>query len=247
MEENLNESIIPKNTGDENTVITETNNGDKDYEGTPEPEHGNDSDTKYFKTFETKEEYQDNIDRIFNSRFKDYKETKSKYENLMSNLKNYFDTDDDDAAVNMFSNHMDKQQAEKKGLSLEDYRKYSALEKKAGMYDSLVMQQQEQRARQAHIDSVRSELTKAADAIKAADSSFDLVKAYRSDSTFKKTLEETGSVPQAYTAMMNNKKKTPAFRENGSSYISTGHISATAANLSDADFEEYIKKIEGTL
>lgn len=247
----MNEDIISSEEFEEESQTAVLENGDNITEGEPEPESAEKGEEKYFKTFETKEEYQNNIDRIFNSRFRDYKETKTKYENIVDELKNYFDTTDDAAALSMFSEHMSRQNAEKKGISVQDYKKYALLEKKAGKYDELMQQQAaaeaERLAKESRSNAIRSRLFSEADIIKKTDKSFNLQKLYDSDDDFKKDLEESGSVFLAYTRMKSRLGKHGSFRESGSSDMAAGHVSATAADLSDSEFEKYINKIQGNL
>ncbi len=165
------------------------------------------NDAPVYKTFQTKEEYQSNIDKIFNSRFRDYKETKEKYENVVNGLKHYFGAEDEEAALGMLSGKTEQQEK---------------------------------------IQAVRNRLFSEAETIKEHDGAFDLQRLYDTNEKFRNELEKTGSVYKAYLALR-SERKSRSFKESGSEPLSSGRVSSSPADLSDEDFDKYIKKIEGNL
>ena len=249
MENELNEITDNEFSESEALIEEAENTGDDNIQDISESDASEKGEPKYFKAFETKEQYQNNIDKIFNSRFKDYKETKSKYEDIIDNLKKYFDTEDDSVALDLFGKHMNEQIAEKKGISVDEYKKYSIIEKKADKYDALIEKQlsaiNELREQENRNAQLRSRLFNEAAIISKEDKEFDLNHLYNNDKEFKNDLESTGSVYLAYTKLKSRKQKNIKFNESGSSNLTSGHISASAADLSDLDFENYINKIQG--
>lgn len=214
-----------------------------------DPEGG--SDTKPFRVFANEDEYQSEIDRIFSKRHKDYKDLKSERDSIVDYLKEFYDTDSDSEAVELFKNQMIAKKSAERGISAEEYSEQKETERKAKLYD-------EQQKQQNDVEQLRNRLFNEESEIKKSDSSFDLMSVYGSDKQFKSDLDESGSVYLAYANYVKRAQKVPSkaapavvnkpqrnFSEVGTKPSASGKVSTSPAELSDEDFEAYIKKIQG--
>lgn len=233
-----------------------------------EEESESDDVAEPFKSFATEEEYQGEIDRIFSKRFHDYKRVTEERDEMLDNLKEFYGVDDSEEAYSLFKNQLVASKAEDAGLSVDDYVEQSEQARKAKAYDK-------QMEYQERVEQERQRLISEAEQIKSDDKTFDLLKVYNSDKDFKADLDRTGSVYLAYANYVKRlpqsaeptapseselamrvsagqeKMSVPSkrsFKEGGTAKSSSrGRVSSSPADLSDDDFEEYIKKIEGNL
>ena len=214
-----------------------------------EPDADSDPEESVFKTFKSKEEYQAEIDRIVTNRVREHRQIKSEYDELASELMEFYDVDEPEEAVKRFKEQMLRRKADENGMSEDEYRSHSEKEKKVKAYDA--MQEQQQR-----VADVRTRLFFEAEQIKQNDKSFDLQKVYDSDAQFKTDLDNTGSVYLAYANLTKRqatkpaaKKTAPApnkqrsFKEGAVSTTATGRVKTSAADLSDEEFDKYINNI----
>ena len=214
-----------------------------------DPEGG--GETKPFRVFANEDEYQSEIDRIFSKRHKDYKDLKSERDSIVDYLKEFYDTESDSEAVELFKNQMIAKKSAEKGITAEEYSEQKETERKAKLYD-------EQQKQQNDVEQLRSRLFSEESEIKKSDSSFDLMSVYSSDKQFKSDLDDSGSVYLAYANYVKRAQKAPAkvaapaankpqrnFSEVGTKPSASGKVSTSPAELSDEDFEAYIKKIQG--
>lgn len=217
------------------------------------PEGGSD-ESKPFRVFNDEQEYQSEIDRIFSKRHKDYKDLKSERDSIVDYLKEFYDTDDDAEAVELFKNQMIAKKSAEKGITAEEYSEQKETERKAKLYDK-------EQQRQNDVEQLRSRLFNEESEIKKSDSTFDLMSVYSSDKQFKSDLDESGSVYLAYANYVKRAQKSSkppskavptavnkpqrSFSEVGTRPNSPGKVSTSPAELSDEDFEKYIKKIQG--
>ena len=213
-----------------------------------EPEKEEPENPKPFKSFATQKEYQAEIDRIFSKRHKDYNDLKEKNNNLVEKIKEFYEADDEKTALELFDNQILQQKAESEGVTAEEYKKKSTIAAKAKAYDDI-------QAKNAEVETQRKRLFTEESNIKSSNPAFDLRKMYATDPAFKSDLDQSGSAYANYVNRKSNpSEKPPAakkkrdFTESGSNpSASAGRVSTSPADLSDKDFEDYIKKIEGIL
>lgn len=243
----------------ESGLITDddTDNFNASSEGTEEAERKAESESipnepeqsEPFRTFATQAEYQAEIDRIAAKRNKDYHQTKATMDDLANELMDFYGVDDRDTAIQRFKNQMNQRKADERGLTVEEFTEQSETERKAKAYDKLETER-------ARVQEVRSRLFAEADQIKQSDSEFDLQSVYDTDATFKADLDSTGSVYFAYankikrdaakkqTAVPQPKQqKQRAFKEGALSSSASGRVNTSTADLSDDEFEKYLKNI----
>lgn len=246
--ESKSESIANQDQGDEGGGVEPEANPDE-----AKPEESGSDEAKPFRVFNDEQEYQSEIDRIFSKRHKDYKDLKSERDSIVDYLKEFYDTDNDSEAVELFKNQMIAKKSAEKGITAEEYSEQKETERKAKLYD-------EQQKQQNDVEQLRSRLFSEESEIKKSDSSFDLMSVYSSDKQFKSDLDDSGSVYLAYANYVKRAQKAPAkavpapaaankpqrnFSEVGTKPSASGKVSTSPAELSDEDFEAYIKKIQG--
>lgn len=199
-----------------------------------------------FKTFNSQNEYQAEIDRIISKRIKDYRGAVAEHDNLVNQLKEFYDVDEPEEAIKLFKNQLKAQKVAESGMSEEDYDKDQVNKQKIKAYDALIAEKQQR-------NNLRGRLYAEAGRIRENDSTFDLQSVYNSDAEFKRDLEQSGSVFFAYSQLVQRAaKKTSAapaeknkrtFSEEGATPARKGQVSTSAANMTDEDFEAYIKNI----
>ena len=223
-------------------------------ESIPDEPESNQNNEPY-KVFSSKEEYQAEFDRIFNNRHRDYAQSKALNDDLTNELMDFYGVDDRDTAVQKFKEQMNRRKAEERGMSEDEYKEHSDMERKAKAYDAYAKQQQA-------VQSLRNRLFAEADQIRQTDSGFDLQAVYDSDSDFKADLDRTGSVYLAYAnktkrdaakpqqkkvttvAPAQKQQKQRVFREGALSTSASGRVNTSPADLSDEEFEKYIENIK---
>jgi hypothetical protein len=215
-----------------------------------EPDADSDPEETVFKSFKSKEEYQAEIDRIVTNRVREHRQIKSEYDELANELKDFYGVDEPEEAVKRFKQQMLRQKADESGMSEDEYVAHSETERKVKAYDAMQEQQKK-------ISETRSRLFGEAEQIKLTDKGFDLQSAYDTDAEFKADLDNTGSVYLAYANMVKRnatkatKKTAPApvtktkraFKEGAVSTTAGGRVKTSAADLSDDEFDKYIKEI----
>ena len=211
-----------------------------------DPEGG--GETKPFRVFANEDEYQSEIDRIFSKRHKDYKDLKSERDSIVDYLKEFYDTESDSEAVELFKNQMIAKKSAERGISAEEYSEQKETERKAKLYD-------EQQQKQNDVEQLRSRLFSEESEIQKSDKSFNLQSVYASDKAFKDDLDASGSVYLAYANYIKRSATTPAkvakkqpqrnFSEVATKPSASGKVSTSPSELSDEDFEAYIRKIQG--
>ena len=239
--ESKSESIVNQDQGDEGGSVEQEAEADE-----ADPEGG--GETKPFRVFNDEQEYQSEIDRIFSKRHKDYKDLKSERDSIVDYLKEFYDTDNDSEAVELFKNQMIAKKSAERGISAEEYSEQKETERKAKLYD-------EQQQKQNDVEQLRSRLFSEESEIQKSDKSFNLQSVYASDKAFKDDLDASGSVYLAYANYIKRSATTPAkvakkqpqrnFSEVATKPSASGKVSTSPSELSDEDFEAYIRKIQG--
>lgn len=201
-----------------------------------------------FKSFGTQEEYQAELDRIVSKRISNHRRAEQEYDELADELAQFYGVDDRTEAVKRFKEQMNQRKADERGLTVEEFTEQSETERKAKAYDKLETER-------ARVQEVRERLFAEADQIKQSDNKFDLQSVYDTDTAFKADLDSTGSVYLAYankikrdaakkqTAPPQKQQKQRAFKEGALSSSSAGRVNTSAADLSDDEFEKYLKNI----
>ena len=212
----------------------------------PEGEKGK---AEPFRVFADENEYQAEIDRIFSKRHKDYKELKDEHVGIVDTLKEFYNVEDDKEAVKLFTEQMTAQKAAEANLSVDDYKKEQETQKKARAYDDMQNENKQ-------IEDTRNRLFAEESQIQSSDKGFDLRSVYNSDTQFKNDLDSSGSVFFAYANYIRRSASAPktvakaeppksrSFNEVGTRPTTAGRVDSSPADLSDEEFEAYIRKIQ---
>ena len=222
----------------ENTPISKT--------GNVEPEDG--EEEKPFRIFATKEEFQGVIDGIMGERLKKNREDMSKLDGLKRQALNFYGTDDADTALKQLIEDIEQQNADKKGMSVEEYKQQSK--------DSIDAQKYREEQRKAtdrdnQIAEIQQKWQSESEDLRAIVPEFDFAKAMQ-NKTFYDNIVRGKSVSTAYLAANTQntvigrvKTQRRAIIQNGNMKGNTaGKVEANPATMSDADFRKYIDRIQ---
>ena len=214
---------------------------------------------KPFKTFQSAEEYQSEIDRIFSKRFHDYKRTKADHADLLENLCDIYGVQTPFEAANMLRN------------KAENIRRTAAPSRRVqSVPQGLYPEADKPESPEKHYVRMFNQL----DSLQQFDPNFSANEVYANDPQFKSILHRTNSPYIAYAdyikrtvrsnateqkatqsmqqkALKNDfpgesrKIRERTFKEGAATLPSSaGRVETDASRLSDEEFEKYIKKIE---
>lgn len=202
---------------------------------------------KPFKSFDTEEEYKAEIDKIMSEKDLGYEKVKAQRDELIENLKAFYETDDAEEAAKLFSEQISGQKAAAKGMTPDEYKADEENKRKIKAYDMM-------EAERKKIADIREKLFAEEGRIKETDKDFDLQKVYNEDEQFKADLKASDSVFFAYANYVRRKsqktqdapkKKERSFHEEASTTTTSGGVKSSAMNLPDKEFDKYISDIMG--
>ena len=202
---------------------------------------------KPYKSFETEEEYQAEINKIMSGKDTEYERVKAQRDELIENLKAFYETDDAEEAAKLFSEQISGQKAAAKGMTVDEYKTEEENSRKIKAYDMM-------EAERKKIADIREKLFAEESRIKETDKDFDLQKVYNEDEQFKADLKSSDSVFFAYANYVRRKsqktqdapkKSERSFHEEAATTTTSGGVKGSAVNLPDKEFDEYIRKIMG--
>lgn len=235
-----NDSVKEEKTeaADEETTPAEAKAGTEDADSAGAAE-------KPFKVFNTQEEYQGVIDGIIGERLKKSREGMESLERLKRYALNFYDTDDGDAALSQLMEDLQQQNADKHGVSMEEYERQTR--------DSIDAQKyREERERvsneQQRIAQIQQKWQNESEELKKIVPAFDFAKAMQNQ-TFYNGIVSGMSVSTAYLAANKSteqaqKPQRRVIAQNGSMKGGTANAAANPASMSDADFMAYIERLK---
>lgn len=205
------------------------------------------SENKPFKVFNTQSEYQSEFDRIIGERLKKNRESMETLEGLKQLSLNFYGTDNGDTAIGQLMEDLQAQNAEKRGVSVDDYKRQ--------MEDSIDAQryrdeQQRKASEKQQIADIQSRWQKEAEDLKEIVPDFDFAAAMR-NKTFYDSIVNGKSVSNAYLAA-NRAAPAPAVKQprkvieqNGNmKNAGIGKVTMNVDTMSDDEFEKYIDRIQ---
>ena len=205
-------------------------------------------EAKPFRVFSTQEEFQGVIDGIIGERLKKNRESMNTLESLKQHALNFYGTDDGDTALVQLIEDLQQQNAEKKGVSVEDYKQQSQDSIDAQKYRN---EQKQATERDNQIAEIQKRWQRESEDLKAIVPDFDFAKAMQ-NKAFYENIVNGKSVSTAYLAA--NKQNTAAvpkpqrraIAQNGNMKGgAAGKVEANPASMSDAEFRKYIDRIQG--
>lgn len=198
-----------------------------------------------FRVFKTQQEYQSTIDGIIGERLRKNRESMNTLDSLKQLSQSFYGGDDGDAAIKQLIDDLQSQNAEKKGITVDEYKEQSQNRIDAEKYR---MQQQQQTAQTERIEQIKSRWQSESEELKKVIPDFDFQKAMQNKSFYDNIISGM-SVSAAYLAVtkldaVNNAKRRNIV-QNGSIKGSGGKVESNPAAMSDTDFINYINKIKG--
>lgn len=207
-----------------------------------------------FKTFETQEEWQSEIDRIIGDRLKNTHKVIDEYDALKHTLSDYYGAKNADEAIRLFREDIDSQMAEREGVNVDVYRRVQNAEQENAQYKrqlEAINEARREEQRQAQARAIQADWEKQAAELKKAVPNFDL-KANMQNSEFADyVVDKRLSIADAYYLTRRAEQMTKAsqrqerrpIHENGAMQKTSGGSAYTDINkLSDSDFEKYLEK-----
>lgn len=208
---------------------------------------GSDEKSEPFRVFNTQEEYQGVIDGIMGERLKKTRESMNTLEGLKQQALTFYGADDGDTALAQLIEDLQMQNAERKGVSIEDYMQQSQDSIDAQKYRN---EQSRKMYEQQRIADIQQRWKTESEELKRIVPDFDFVKAM-ANNEFYDSIVNGMSVSNAYlnvnmpnTAAMSKKRR--GILQNGNMKGgSTGRVEANPAAMTDKDFAKYIERIKG--
>lgn len=207
-----------------------------------------------FRTFETQQQWQAEIDRIIGDRLKNTHKVMDEYDALKRTLSDYYGAKDADEAVRLFREDIEGQMAEREGVNVDVYRRVQNAEQENAQYRrqlEAINEARREEQRQAQARAIQADWENQAAELKKAVSDFDL-KANMQNSEFADYVVNRGlSIADAYYLTRRAEQMTKAsqrqerrpIHENGAMQKTSGGSAYTDINkLSDSDFEKYLEK-----
>ena len=235
---------VPENQSEVQADDEQDGQDNSDNTGNAEPTDA--AKAEPFKVFNTQEEYQSVIDGIIGERLKKNREGMETLEGLKQHALSFYDTDDGDAALRQLIDDLQQQNAEKHGVSAEEYRQQTQDSIDAQKYRE---EQSRISSEQQRIADIQSKWQRESEDLKRVIPDFDFAKAMQ-DKTFYDNIVNGSSVSTAYLAANKPAQEQPKPRrpiaQNGNMKGGrAGKVEANPASMSDADFARYIERIKG--
>lgn len=244
--------VKPSEASDEEQSAAESGGSEdnSDEKGTAKPA-GADDKTQPFKTFQSQEEYQSEIDRIVSKRYGELRQKNRGELEMLDRLKTqarnfYTDAADDDAAVAELIADLQQQNADRQGIGIEEYKQNMQQAEDAKRFRD---QQSLEAQQQARITEIQNRWRAESESLKKIVPTFDFQKALE-NKTFYDAISAGESVHMAY--MMANKqaeaqKPQPPARKPIAQVAQqkggmAGKTHVNVDNMTDEEFDEYISR-----
>lgn len=207
-----------------------------------------------FKIFKTQEEYQSEIDGMIGKRLADvrqkqeqYEKSQAKFNDMMTEIKGFYNIDDDEKAYQMLIGDMREQAAQKRGMDVDTYVKRQEIEKKARAFDERMRSEQLAIQENAQIQAIRQRWDSEAAELKKTVPQFDLADTINTNPAFKEKLANGYSVLDAYKLtvppVQTPVRRKPISQVGAGTRQAGSAASKNPANLPKKDFESYIASI----
>ena len=201
-----------------------------------------------FKVFNTQEEYQSEFDRVIGERLKKSRESVETLEGLKQQALNFYGTDDGDTALRQLIDDLQAQNAEKRGVSVEDYDRQTRDSIDAQKYRE---EQSRISSEQERVAQIQQKWQNEREELKRIVPDFNFAKAMQNQA-FYNNIVNGMSVTGAYlavnqqTAQAEKPKSRKPIQQNGNAKGgNAGRVESNPASMSDADFARYIERIRG--
>ena len=204
--------------------------------------------TEPFRVFNTQEEYQSEFDRVIGERLKKSRESVETLEGLKRHALNFYGTDDGDTAIRQLIDDLQAQNAEKHGISVEDYNKQTQDSIDAQKYRE---EQSRITSEQEKVAQIQQKWQSESEELKRIVPDFDFAEAMQNQA-FYNNIVNGMSVSGAYLAVNQQTARTekpkttrkPIPQNGNAKGTNAGRVDGNPAAMSDADFARYIEKIQ---
>lgn len=205
----------------------------------PAPEEKAAPEKKPYKSFDTKEAYQEEFNKHFSKRHKNHKEM----EEVLALARESFGGGDDRTVLSRLKQDLIKNAAEEHGKTAAEYEEDIELRRKASLYDEMEKEQEERK-------QIMNRWIEDSEKIKAVNPDFDLEEALKNPE-FRENLVSKGmSVAEAAYALLNGAKPQAPKRnilQNASSQTGSSTVRRDPSQMSDSEFRNYIAGIKGNI
>lgn len=203
-----------------------------------------------FKTFASQEEYQDEIDRIIGERLKKNRESINTLDGLKELARTFYGGDDSDTAIEQLIEDLQSQNAEKQGISVEDYKRQSQDSIDAKKYREELQKKNEHDER---VQQIQRRWQSETDELKKIVPDFDFADSMK-NKVFSDAIVSGMSVSNAYLVSakqkaileeQSKKQRKPMMQNGTMKNNGIGHVEANPATMSDEEFMKYINRLKG--
>ena len=208
---------------------------------------------KPYRTFATEEEYTRELDsavsKAFDKRFKEKENEKNA--RILHAAKSYYGSETDDP-LTALAEDLEQRAADTAKIPVEDFRKNRQLEEDAKAYRE---QQQREREQQERNTSIISQWERDATQLKFIEPEFDFRIELQSNPQFRQLISQGLGVIEAYAASRPQPTKAeppkqaerkPIKQNAQSPDGGTGTNTRNPANMSSAEFKQYIENIRNS-
>lgn len=206
--------------------------------GAAEPAEKSAEDGPYM-SFETKEELQEYQDRTIGRRLKEIREAGERemrnIKGVLELAKQKYKTSDDTRAITRLFEELEEQNARREGLSKSGYR---AARELRSLKDKVNYQRR--------VDAIRDEWTRQGEALRKIAPDFDLEKAFENPEFYTRVVDKRQTLAEAYSAIVKKPPRRSISEIGNLKNGVAGHISHDVRSMSDAEFENYIRKIKNS-
>lgn len=192
-----------------------------------------------YMSFETKEELQEYQDRTIGRRLKEIREAGERemrnIKGVLELAKQKYKTSDDTRAITRLFEELEEQNARREGLSKSGYR---AARELRSLKDKVNYQRR--------VDAIRDEWTRQGEALRKIAPDFDLEKAFENPEFYTRVVDKRQTLAEAYSAIVKKPPRRSISEIGNLKNGVAGHISHDVRSMSDAEFENYIRKIKNS-
>lgn len=233
----FDEYIEESKRGQVRTAAVTKETHDTEPEQEPEPQEP----PAVFKSFDTQEEWQREINGIIERRLEKTRPKVKSFDEIEAMARALYDGDDPVASM---IDDLKTQAAERRSMTVEELDRQTETERKARLYDEQQAQTQAQRRYNELLDKWRSESAELAKTV----SGFDFEKALENREFYDRVVKGY-SVADAYalTAAQNAPKPKPQRRpiaQNAAKPQNFAAPSVRVEDMTDEQFDKYIEKCE---
>ena len=206
---------------------------------------------KPYRIFKSQDDWQRTIDRIVGDRLKGTKQQKEQLDKIVQQAAAFYGAEDTDELINRLVDDLRVQNADKRSMDIEDYRRQEKDMIDARKYRE---EERERQESQNRVEAIKNRWIRESEELKSLVPDFDFNAAMQ-DESFYNSVIEGKSLSAAYIAAkgaaaanqprQEEQPKRRAIKQNGAQAAASGGVvNFNPETASDADFMKYINKIK---